>query len=269
ALGSSIAFAEDMSGYGFDGFNWNLDLSDENANSMVVQGASVSGLLTSSGAPGFIQCRLVDESTLPSGGYLRCTLPGDLHLNGTYYMFDNCSSAVAGTSAPSFSAENAGATSLNFRHHSGGIEIKSLKAGDTVSVEGDGQIIINADCTGGTIAVRGHFPISGDATAIGNIVWADDARFDVDQITLATAAALAAGDIATSTKQDTMETTVDAILADTGTDGVVLSGATMNSIAAALLDLTDGIETSWTLKQVLRIIASACGGILSGAGTTE
>lgn len=89
---------------------------------------------------------------------------------------------------------------------------------------------------------------------------------------------------ATSTKQDSMETTLDAaataaalatvdtevgqILADTGTDGVVLSSTTMNSIATALLDLTNGVETSWTLRQAMRIILAGVAGKLSGAATT-
>jgi hypothetical protein len=63
-------------------------------------------------------------------------------------------------------------------------------------------------------------------------------------------------------------TDIDAILADTGTDGVVLSSATMNSIAAALHDLANGIETGYTLRQVMRIVAAALAGKLSGAATT-
>lgn len=61
---------------------------------------------------------------------------------------------------------------------------------------------------------------------------------------------------------------LDAILADTGTDGVVLSSSTMNSIAAALLDLSAGVETNRTVRQALRLILAASAGKVAGAATT-
>jgi hypothetical protein len=70
---------------------------------------------------------------------------------------------------------------VNFRRYSGGIEVKSMKAGDTMSLEGDGQLIINADCTGGTIAIRGNFTVTDNASAA--VTLSDEARFDVSQIT--------------------------------------------------------------------------------------
>lgn len=60
---------------------------------------------------------------------------------------------------------------------------------------------------------------------------------------------------------------VAAILADTGTDGVALTAAERNSVADALLDRTNAIETGWTLRMALRVVAAAVGGKLSGAGT--
>jgi len=64
---------------------------------------------------------------------------------------------------------------------------------------------------------------------------------------------------------------VDAILSDTGTDGVAISAATANQIADAWLDRVDGIEggaNSLTPRQAMRIIISAVSQILSGAATT-
>lgn len=61
---------------------------------------------------------------------------------------------------------------------------------------------------------------------------------------------------------------VDAILLDTGTDGVVLSTATKEAIATALLDLAAGVESGVTLRQAMRGIAAVVVGLLpSGAGT--
>jgi hypothetical protein len=60
---------------------------------------------------------------------------------------------------------------------------------------------------------------------------------------------------------------LDAVLADTGTDGVVLSSSTLNAIADALLDRTAGVETNRTPRQALRLILAAAAGKVSGAGT--
>jgi formylmethanofuran dehydrogenase subunit C len=59
-----------------------------------------------------------------------------------------------------------------------------------VSVEGNGQITINANCTGGTIAIRGNF----DRTDLsgGAITFSDDARFTRSEVAAAVEAVLAA-----------------------------------------------------------------------------
>lgn len=62
---------------------------------------------------------------------------------------------------------------------------------------------------------------------------------------------------------------LDAILADTGTDGVVLSSSTRDAIATSLLDLSAGVETNRTLRQAMRLILAACVGKISGAGGTS
>ena len=49
---------------------------------------------------------------------------------------------------------------------------------------------------------------------------------------------------------------------------MTLTSGERDSIAAALLDLSNGIETSLTPRQALKVIAAACAGVLSGAATT-
>lgn len=68
---------------------------------------------------------------------------------------------------------------------------------------------------------------------------------------------------------DTLNSNVSAILSDTGTDGVVLSTATNNAIADAILDRSNGIETGYTPRQAIRVIAASAAGKLSGAATTS
>lgn len=71
---------------------------------------------------------------------------------------------------------------------------------------------------------------------------------------------------------DYIDTEVAAIKAKTdnlpASPAAVSDIPTANANADALLDRTSGIETSWTLRQALRIILSAAGGKASGLATT-
>ena len=53
----------------------------------------------------------------------------------------------------------------------------------------------------------------------------------------------------------------------TGAEGVVLATGQDEAIATSLLDLTDGIETGFSLRHALRLIAAILAGKVSGAGS--
>jgi hypothetical protein len=82
-------------------------------------------------------------------------------------------------------------TQLNFRHYSGGIEVQNLgQAGtDNMSLEGHGQLVLNANCAGGTIAIRGNFTITDNVAGgfvVAGGVLSDDARFTRSEMADAT-----------------------------------------------------------------------------------
>jgi hypothetical protein len=121
----------------------------------------------------------------------------------------------------------------------------------------DGVIVAtNNDKTGYSLATT-----PPTAAAIADAVW--------DEATT--------GHTTSGTFGEQVKTDVDAILADTGTDGVAVADKTgyaltsgeRDSIAAAALDLANGVETDWTLRQALRIILAALSGKLAGAATSE
>lgn len=66
-----------------------------------------------------------------------------------------------------------------------------------------------------------------------------------------------------------LEATAQSILADTGTDGVVVASGSKTgySLSSSGLDSVV-VETSLNARQALSIIASACTGVLAGAATT-
>lgn len=114
-----------------------------------------------------------------------CQIANDITFaEGVDYFWDQCYSGVAGTGTPGIDLESAVETkNLSIRHYSGGIEFKNHGAGGgthVTSIEGCGQIILNANCAGGTIAIRGHFTVTDNAG--GAVTLSDDARYDIAQI---------------------------------------------------------------------------------------
>lgn len=184
ASGSTITLAAALEGYELFNYNWTLELGGQSVSGSCFIGANVSGVCTGAIPAKFIDCHFID-GTIPPSHSARCGLGGTIALAsaGTFF-FDACHSSVAGTSAPTLDfGSGLNASNINFRHYSGGIEIENMGAGSgayNMSLEGFGQLIINANCSGGTIAIRGHFTVTDNAGGV--ITLSDDARFDVPAI---------------------------------------------------------------------------------------
>jgi hypothetical protein len=184
AGGSSLILTGNSDNFHIIGIEYDLDLNGQSIANAFVEGATVHG--TGAGLDArFRACRLLALS-LTRCVFNTCGLTDVLTLlSAGPYVFDNCLSAVAGTGSPVIDFGAAADTQLNLRHYSGGVEVRNMgTAGDdAMSLEGHGQIIIAASCTGGVIAIRGHFTVTDNAG--GAMTLSDDARYEVNQITAA------------------------------------------------------------------------------------
>lgn len=183
ATGSSDTLVAAVEGYCIRGFGFSLALGGQSISGSRIDNASVTGICTAANPPEFVACAFGD-ATLPSCTIQGSSFGGTLTLSsaGNYY-FDSCYSAVAGTTAPILDFGAAvGSTNMNMRHYSGGFDIRNLGAvgTDNMSLEGFGQLILNANCVGGTVAIRGLFTVTDNSG--GAVVLSEDARYDVDQI---------------------------------------------------------------------------------------
>lgn len=184
--GSSITFAEAQEYQSFIGENWTLALGGQDINALFVHGADVSGIgIALTSKPKFEDCEINGVTISPSifkecgysGGFI-AGAPGD------YFFTNDSHSRIAGIVAPDFSYNAAiGPVNFNFRGYHGGQEIKEMRTGDNLSFDGDGQIIINADSSGGTMRISGHQNLTGAEAfiAAGGFIY-DDARFATDQL---------------------------------------------------------------------------------------
>jgi hypothetical protein len=182
AGGSAITLPGPSDNFYIVGRDFTLDLGGQSLTDAFIGGAHVSG--TSAGTHAhFADCE-INAVTLARCRLHRCAIASDIILSDAGdYFFDACFSGVAGTATPSVDFGAAvGDTRLNVRHYSGGIEIKNMgqNGSDLMSLEGHGQLIINANCAGGTVAIRGLFTVTDNAA--GAVTLSDDARLTRSEV---------------------------------------------------------------------------------------
>lgn len=184
--GSSDTLAEEFDGYEFCGYGYTIALGGQSVSGALFFDATITGNDDGSNgtATAYIRC-VMGNNTLGKHVMHACQLAGDLVLaEAADYFWDACYSGIAGTATPSVDFESAAETkNLSIRHYSGGMEFKNHGAGSgthKTSLEGRGQIVLNASCAGGTIAIRGPFTKTDNAG--GAVTLSDDARLDIGQI---------------------------------------------------------------------------------------
>lgn len=100
------------------------------------------------------------------------------------------------------------------------------------------------------------------------IVWRDTKDVVIDSAGLVDANAVKLGPTGAGTAQTARDIGASVIVASNNDKtGYALTSSERDSVAAALLDLSNGIETSVTPRQAIRAIASILAGIISGGGT--
>lgn len=120
----------------------------------------------------------------------RCSLTGNTTLRAAVQIiFDHCHSAVPGNATPVI-AFSAGTTGLNVRHNSGGWQVDNMTPDHTMSYDGDGQLVLDASCTGGAISRRGCQNITDNAE--GRVTVTEISAINATTIEAACDAAVAA-----------------------------------------------------------------------------
>ncbi len=198
--GSSYTLATTFDSYEFIGAVYTIALGGQSIVGAKIVGATLSGTFTDTNAI-WEDC-IINAVTGPGITMRRCFFNEvTLTNNGTAGWFLNdCRSRVAGTGSPNFDFGAAvGASGLSVRDYSGGIEIENMATGDTASIEGQGAITINANCTAGTLARRGNWDYNDNASGAVTVVPDDESagiaaiEVDTDNIQTRIPAALVSG----------------------------------------------------------------------------
>jgi hypothetical protein len=179
APASSIAFAASQVSQVFKGIGWTLALGGQDiSDSEIIGVQSVTGTATTpTGEAHFVDCEFI-SGTLGQSHFKFCGLGGTLTLSAAAnYTMSDCYSQIPGSPTPIIDFGGAvGNTGLSMRRYSGGIEVQNYGATgtDTMSLEGNGQLVIAASCTGGTIYVRGNFKVTDNASGAVAIIYDDN-----------------------------------------------------------------------------------------------
>ena len=239
--GSTIQLSGAATNYTLLGDNWTLDLNGQAAAGAFFAGARVSGVVTGA-YPHFDNCMFA-AATIPPCHMMGCGFSDTITAGSAgSFSFEDCHSMVAGVATPVFDfGAGLNASAVNFRHYSGGIEIENIGAGTgayTMSLEGHGQLIINANCSAtATIAIRGHFTVTDNAG--GAVTLSDDARFTLTDVQAAALAAITAFGGAT-------EGNVTAVLNAVAALNNLSSADTQAAAAAALAAFGTATEANVT-----------------------
>lgn len=182
--GSTVTLGQTFDNFEFIGHNWTFALGGQQVTNTFVQGATVSG--TFSGAGLILEDCIINAITGPGCTMRRCFFNEvTITNNGTnIWAFNDCRSRVAGTGSPNFDfGAAAGSSNVALRNYMGGIEIENIGAAgtDVMSMDGMGQLILNANCAGGTIALRGIFSLTDNASGLVNLVRQDPTANQIQQ----------------------------------------------------------------------------------------
>ena len=148
-VGADVALELDAAGVDIDGSmieNILFSGTQGGTGNIHVQHSTIGEFINADGD--FHNCGLTDTITIASSD--------DLFLH-------HCHSQIAGNGRPGIKF-SAGNSDLSIRMYSGGIELRNMDLNDNASIEGFGQVVVNANCTSAPITIRGMFTITDNGT---------------------------------------------------------------------------------------------------------
>ena len=160
------------------GHNSSIDLGSQDVDNSTFEELIVTGTQGGTGSISLLDCDIVDLHDF-DGEALFCWLVDSLVMdNNSEAFFGNCYSKVTGNGTPTIDFHVA-SNNVALRNYSGGINIVNMSSNDKLSIEGNGQIIVDASCSNAPIVTRGNFTITDNGSGT---VWTDNAVFNVNAV---------------------------------------------------------------------------------------
>jgi hypothetical protein len=239
---STLAPAADFNDFTVYGTGYAFTLGGHDyAGTHIYHASPITGIATSAVNTDHFDVldSIIGDVTVDDAHFTRCGFTGTVTLGGVgsgtpgELKMIECFSLIPGSSTPILDfgtgSENHNVTIADWQN---GIEIQNFNVTgtggtDLLSLSGTGQIIINANCDGGTIHLRGQWKITDNSSGAVTITQ-DDPATDITAILVDTGTTL-------DGKIDTIDTVVDAIKVTT--DKFVFTVA--NQVDANMVAISD------------------------------
>lgn len=181
--GSTLTMDASCDNLTFIGTEYDLALDGQSFENAHIEEAHVSGIGTAgSGVIHFSKCFMGDV-TLGKASLDQCGIEGNLTVSAAErYILSKCNAADA-SGVPPVIDFNGIAAAVGLRDWNGGIKVKNMAAGSSLSVQGRGKLTIDATCdAGGTIGIHG--PMLRQDNVVGGFSGTinEDARVDLPAI---------------------------------------------------------------------------------------
>ena len=254
APGTTITLAASAAKYALAGKGWKLALGGQDLSYATIDGCElVTGIATSATWEMFFWNCQMGACTLGEADLHNCHVTDVITLGASApYLFNGCVGVPIGT--PGVDFDSLGGATVVIGNARGVWTIANMAAGDTLYVDGNGELTIAASCTGGVVYVSGGIHLTNNGS--GQTIY-DTSRFGEDQTIGLGANALTAAALAT----DAVTEIADGVLArdiGSGTNAGTLDERTVRSalrflrnkwsVAGTTLTVTaeDDATTAWT-----------------------
>lgn len=164
--GASMTLTQTWNNYTFDGVGGAIALASQDIGGTRFVGLALTGVGVGSGIVVARDCILIGV-TINGATLIGCNLRSTLTLGAVAnYTFNHCISGRDDTIIDFGAA--VGNTSAFLNAWSGNLEIQNLGATgtDVLTINGNGTITLNANCTGGTVNVTGNIEIVNNGSGI-------------------------------------------------------------------------------------------------------
>lgn len=176
--GSVFTLAQSYVGYGFQGGGAAIALGGQDVGGSAISEALVSGIATGSFQIIYDSSKLTDVTTSPAG-ILNSSVSGTLTLGSAgRYTLNNCYDSGDTSPAIIDFGVAVGNTHAEIHDWTGGLELQNLGQVGTDTVNLNGSIynlILNANCVGGTINIAGDVSITDNAGGAVTVNYVDTA----------------------------------------------------------------------------------------------
>lgn len=242
---TNITLTTSFAGFNMSGRDFVVELNGQNVEHTHFLAGHIHGTFV--GTPHFEHCEA--EDLIGGGSYLfDVAISGVFtnNANDAVWLYNDCYTKTPGQEAVTFDF-GVGKTgvALMLRHHSGGMHLHNMAAGHVMTAEGFGQLVIDSNCTGGAISVRGAWQVTDNSGGAVTITYDDS----MDLLIALPSAIDASAILAKEATSQTMltESQSHPTLAE-------IEASTVIAKEATLQDVHDEAFGKWTLDPVAKTL---------------